>query len=367
MVSFADTVEIKPKVATSTYSGEHVSSGVPIPKPLRVAAFHPDEWESFIEEWASSLKSEYFKVRRFGGAGDSGVDVAAFVVDETFEGGWDNYQCKRYDHALRPSDIWIEIGKVIYYSHIGEYPPPRKHFFVASQGIGTTLEKLLAKPEKLKAEARAAWVKHCETEITSKVQLPLTGALLAYFDLFDFGIFSSRSVVTMIEQHAKTPFHAVRFGGGLPPRPLTPPPPKDTSPDESRYITQLFEAYGEHLGEQVTGQDQLAAYPPLKEDFLRQRTRFYHAESLRNFARDTVPPGTFESLEEEVFLGVIDVVEGAYSDGLARMRATIVHAGALSPGSSPLAHVLLVPDQQGICHRLANDDRLTWVKTKGAI
>ncbi len=44
-------------------------------------------------------------------------------------------------------------------------------------------------------------------------------------------------------------------------------------------------------------------------DYLRQRERFYHAESLKNFARDTVPTGTFDALQDEIYHGVIDVCE----------------------------------------------------------
>ena len=79
-----------------------------------------------------------------------GIDVACFCTDSGFNGGWDNYQCKRYDHALRPADIWIELGKIIFNSFGSEYPVPRKHYFCASQGIGTTLEKLLNDSDKLK-------------------------------------------------------------------------------------------------------------------------------------------------------------------------------------------------------------------------
>ena len=49
-----------------------------------------------------------------------GVDVAAFLKSPQFSDGWHNYQCKHYDHSLYPSDIWVEIGKIIYYSHQGE-------------------------------------------------------------------------------------------------------------------------------------------------------------------------------------------------------------------------------------------------------
>jgi hypothetical protein len=142
MITDADLNEISARTSAARSSAEHVSTGVPIPKPTRVAIFSPNEWESFTQEWATSLNNTYCRVARFG-SGDLGIDVVGFVTDATFHGGWDNYQCKRYDHPLHPSDIWVEIGKIIYYSYKGEYPPPRKHYFVASRDIGTSLEKLL--------------------------------------------------------------------------------------------------------------------------------------------------------------------------------------------------------------------------------
>jgi hypothetical protein len=53
----------------------------------------------------------------------------------------------------------------------------------------------------------------------------------------------------------------------------------------------------------------LAAHEPLHRHLLRSRERFFHAESLRNFSRDTLPPGEFEDLQEEFFDAVIDTVE----------------------------------------------------------
>ncbi len=142
--------QLKKKPAASSATAAHVLAGIPIPKAARVKIFSPDEWEQFVEEWATSLDALYLKVRRLAGAGDFGVDVAGFMSEDGFQGAWDNYQCKRYAQPLRPSDIWVEIGKIIYYSHQGEFLPPQKHYFVCSQGIGTTLEKLLNNTAKLK-------------------------------------------------------------------------------------------------------------------------------------------------------------------------------------------------------------------------
>jgi hypothetical protein len=354
--------DLDPKTGSPVYNADHVSSGIPIPKTKRIELFSPVEWEEFTEEWGLSLKSDYQSVRRFAGSGDKGLDVVGFVVGNTFEGGWDNYQCKHYDHPLYPSDVWIEIGKIIFYSYSGEYPAPRKHYFIGSKGIGTSLAKLLAAPQKLKSEVRKNWAGYCEKSISDRIDLPLSEDLLTYFEDFDFGIFSSKTLAELIDGHTRTPFHSVRFGGGLPLRPASKKPPQKISPSESRYVQQIFEAYADHVGEPINDVSALSSRPVLEHDFLRQRERFYQAESLRNFARDTVPEGTFEDLQEDVFQGVVDVCESDHADGLARMRATLAQSAQLVVASSPLSSVTKSRDKQGICHQLANDDRLIWVQ-----
>jgi hypothetical protein len=328
---------------------------------MRIRIFSDDDWEDFIEEWASGISCDYSSVRRFGGSGDFGVDIAGFCTEAGFESEWDNFQCKRYNHPLWPTDIWTEIGKIIYYSYIGEYLPPRNHYFVASQGVGTSLEQLLNKPTTLKNETRANWKKYCETKISSTTSTPLAGDLASYFNQFDFKIFSSKSHLELIEAHSNTPYHAVRFGGGLPPRPASAKPPTGPASNESRYISQLLNAYGDKLGKSINDPSALESHASLKRDYLRQRERFYHAESLSNFARDTVPDGTFASLQEEIYHGVVDICEKTHSNGTDRMRATLAHAATLSPSPNPLSSVTKKQDCQGICHQLANDDRLTWV------
>ena len=131
---------------------------------------------------------------------------------------------------------------------------------------------------------------------------------------------------------------------------------------ESRYLQKLLDAYGDHLKYSVAGRQGLTSHPELCRHYDRQRVLFYSAESLRNFARDRTPPKTFDSLQDEIFYGVIDINEAAYSDALDRLKATVVNAGKLDVGGNALVGVTKVADKQGICHQLANDDRLTWKK-----
>jgi hypothetical protein len=363
LIQNCDLKEIEPKGIVHVASADHVQAGLPIPKAARVQIFSPDDWEGFIEEWASSLALSYAKVRRFAGSGDMGLDVACFTDMSGFAAPWDNFQCKRYDHPLMPADIHIEIGKIIYYSWRGEYTVPRKHYFAASRDVGTTAAKLLLDSTKLRESVTQAWERQCRRKITLLADVALTGDFLSYFESFDFSIFDSKNVLELIAQHETTRYHVIRFGGGLPPRPIADGPPAEPAAHESRYIRQLLDAYGDHLGERFSELSALAQHQPLQRDFSRQRERFYSAEALRNFSRDTVPEGTFDALQEEVYQGVVDICEGSHSTGFDRMRATVSQAAQIVSTSNPLAPATRVQDRQGICHQLANDDRLQWIQT----
>jgi hypothetical protein len=275
---------------------------------------------------------------------------------------WDNYQCKHYDKALTPTTAWPEIGKILWYSFNDEYTPPRRYFFVAPHGTGTTLTAFLADPDKLKQELIANWDKHCRKAITSTREIPLEGAFLNYVEAFDFSIFGSKTALELVNDHRSTPYHAMRFGGGLPPRPTPASPPEGIADKESRYVAELLKAYAEHKGESVPHAEALKSWPKLKEHFGRQRVAFYHAESLRIYARESVPVGVFEDFQEEIFTGVIDTHNVEHPDGYQRVLAVTKAARELQITSNPLITQAKTQDRDGVCHQLANDSRLQWTK-----
>jgi hypothetical protein len=166
----------------------------------------------------------------------------------------------------------------------------------------------------------------------------------------------------MIEQHATTPFHAVRFGGGLGTRPEPEIPPEDTVSMDHRYVRQLLSVYAHSIGDDQQPPDLslLDKDNSIRNHFRRQRERFYHAESLRNFSRDTVPPGVFEALQDDIFDGVVDVCESPHACGMDRLNATMSQAATVTVDASPLASVTRTRDKQGMCHQLVNDCRLSW-------
>ena len=363
-----DFANIDPMATSAIPTAAQVVGGIPIPPVRLLQVMSWDDWEGFTEEWLTFHKGKgtYHSIKRYSGPGDLGLDVVAFTSEVGFEEPWDSYQCKQYDHALRPGDVYGEVCKIIYHSY-QRTPPfnqarrvPRRHVFVSPFGVGITVGRWFKDPKRFKEEVRQKWESHCVPKIGTGIEAPLEGSLLEYFEGFSFSIFEDRTAVELIEEHAQTVFHAARFGGGLPPRGQPDAPPSEPTEAESLYLLKLLDAYGDHLGQAVTAKDDLE--PELKQHYKRQRVLFYSAESLRNFARDRTPPRTFDSLQDDVYHGVVDVCEAAYADALERLRATVSTAGQVDVGGNALVGVTKVADKQGICHQLSNDERLTWKK-----
>lgn len=341
-------------------ASDGVVSGQPIPAIERIKLFSDTQWEEFVLEWADSLRSTYSRVERCGGSGDLGRDVVATCADN--EEQWENFQCKHYRNPITPSDIWVELGKLVYYTHQGRFSYPRKYYFVAPQGVGTKLANLLKKPDSLREELVKNWGKHCSQDITSTTAINLEGDLKRHLEALDFSIFSSIPPLRLIDEHARTRWHVARFGGGLPNRPDAETPPTTPTELEAGYVRKLLEAYGDHLGRDVAEIDDVAGETNLKEHFGDSRIEFYSAESLRAFSRDTLPPGEFEKLQDEVHAGIRDEIRADHQDGYRRVVAVVKIARTLQLTSHALHSRISVRDHGGICHQLANDDKIGWVK-----
>jgi hypothetical protein len=350
-----------PPCSGTMLTAAQIQSGPPIGPIARIVTYSASDWESFIEEWVSSLKKKYQKVLRFTGAGDKGIDLAGFKDAKLLKGVWDNYQCKHYAKPLAASDVLPEIGKILWYSFQEDYVPPRGCYFVAPKQTSTTLTHLLANADKLKGRVISSW----DTTIRDKIitsPIPLTGSFATYVKGFDFSIFQSLPLRDVLEDHRTTPYFLARFGGGLPPRPLSKRPPEEVDAHEMRYVGHLLEAYADHQQEQRVSVADLTKWSVLKDHFRRSREAFYHAESLRVFVRDKVEPGTFEGLQQEVYDGVIDTCNAVHGDGYERVVAVTAMAQSLSLDAHPLSSSTFPSDRRGICHQLANEDRLIWTK-----
>jgi hypothetical protein len=353
----------KLKIGDGGAASTQIGSGMTFPVADLIQTFTPEVWEDFTEEWAYSQEKKYTEIVRYTGAGDMGLDILCFHTAEQFDGPWDNVQCKRYACELKPSQIWVELGKIIYYSFKREYPPPANYYFAASKGLGLKLKKLLTNPEELRNELIENWDGYCKTHISETKEISLEGELRGYLDKFDFRIFKMIPIAEMIKGHANTIFYLRRFGtAGFPERPPVDLPPDKIHPRESRYVQQLFEVYSEKLAVQLNEPAQLAKYPEMEKHFNRSREVFYHAESLRNFPRDSVDPGAFDAIRDEIYHGVVDTYDMDYADGLTRVRSTLKQAAMLTPNCNALCIRVQTQDKQGLCHHLANENKFKWVR-----
>lgn len=335
-------------------------SGEPIPPQGRILLYSSDEWEEFIREWATGLETDYVQIKRFGGSGDKGADIAAFKTNRGLLGAWDCFQGKHYVRPLTFSNIAPEILKIFLGVLGGSYILPDSYQFVAPKGCGTSLNMLLSHPIDL----RAKFIGQLATGQALIQDLDidrLTGVRdLAHED--DFTRFKSVEIFDAIEVHSRTRYHAARFGAALSARPAHQRPPENVATHETRYVEQLIEVYRERHPEDHFDATNLAVHANVGSHFQRQRESFYKAESLRLYARDAVPPGTFEKLQDDVYSGVVDVAENDHPTGYARLTSVLSHVGSLDLNRHTLISVSDIDDRKGICHQLANADTLRWVR-----
>lgn len=342
----------QPILSTSQLAGPRL-------KPSQViTVYSPDEWEELILEWANCLKSEYHRVKRYAGPGDRGRDVVGLVTPDGLRGEWDCFQCKHYKHALRPSDAYPEIAKIILGVAQGIFALPRRYLFVAPKGAGPKLEHLFSDCEQLsRAFTEALGASSALVHLSEHEVATITNVL----DDIDFSVFDTVQMDDVIEAHRKSPYHLSRFGGQLGPRPPSPDPPADPISAESKYIAKLLKVYRERCGNSDMSLSDVANQEWYRDDLARQRQSFFSAEALRTFARDKVPPNTFESLQTEIYDGVVEIAQHQHPNGYERLVSVLTTACKIQLNENALITVSRQSDKKGICHQLANDDRLNWV------
>lgn len=353
----------EPPKSIGLLTNNDILIGSPVPAIDRLKIVSEEQFEDIIREWvAGYCQSKYIKVWRAGGARDKGRDVVAIIDDS---GIWDNFQSKHYDHPLMPSDIWLELGKLCYYTFSKAFTLPRRYYFVAPQGVGPTVGDLLLNPKQLKISFLLEWDKICKGGITKKTEIPLSVELEKHIESIDFSLFTFLDPQELIEQHKKTNYYPARFGGGLKKRER---PIVNTFSDTEiplRYVQQLFEAYSDYLSSKVLTINELSKNTELLEHFNRQRECFHWADTLNQFSRDSLPAENtcFEELKDEIHHGVVDTNNDTYSSGYENVKKTITTACSLNIESNALLSVVKMQDKIGICHHLANENKLTWVKS----
>lgn len=347
------TLPDAPVLSTTHFAGPRLT-------PLQIIRTYSDQvWEEFVLEWAHCLDG-YHQVKRHGGSGDRGLDVVGLLTPAGLSGAWDGFQCKHYAKSLAPSDAYVEMAKIILGTCEGVFAFPRRYRFVAPLGCGNTLERLLSDPHELK---KLFLAKVNDDKPFNNWDRSTRNAIAAASESLDFSVFGSEQLLDVVTRHAeKSPLHQLRFGGPLPDRPAPQKPPESAGPAETRYVSKLVAAYQEALGDSEIALPQIDQHDWYRDHLWRQRSAFFSAESLRVFARDQVPSGTFEDLQNEVHDGIVEVEQADHPDGLTRLGRVLETAGSLAIDQNALISVWKQSDRKGICHQLANDDRLDWVR-----
>lgn len=326
-----------------------------------ISHYSGDQWEEYVDELVEGIQSTrgYVLAKRMGGPGDLGIDVAGFKTASGLEGSWDCYQCKQYAAPLQPSDAWPEILKVFRATVAGECVMPDAYFFVAPKGVGLKLNKMLSQPTRAKEEFITWLAKHTPTPAMSAEERTGVDALVAATDFAIFDALQARHVISM---HAATRYHALRFNSPLPDRPVIDAVPGAYTGDEKRYVDQLVAAYRERHPDDNLDRDNVAAHPSRGAHFKRQRQAFFRAESLRVYARESTPDGTFEALQADIHAGVVELAESDHADGYIRAQAVLQASASIDLQNHRLIERADLDDRKGICHQLVNDERLTWVE-----
>ena len=292
--------------------------------------FYSDvQWEEFTVEWVRALSHPYVYVTRMGGAGDRGADVAACLSPQGTSGEWHCFQCKHYVNPLRPTDAWPEMVKIFLAKVRQDYELPTRYVFVAPK-IGPVLVRHLANPTKLKEEFFKVWT-HPGSTLGSDLSELDRDAVEALARSTDFSMFEAPDLERILRLHSTTPYHALRFPVQLKPRPAVQQPPLDAALHEARYVEKLLDTYNEKYGLALQTLQEAREHERTKRHLVRQREAFYCAESLRVFARDSVPPETYEAVESDLYEAVVDVEERDYDSGYERLSAVLEAAGKHQP------------------------------------
>lgn len=321
-----------------------------------VLALTDEELEVFVREWVSN-KTQYLEVKRFTGTGDKGRDVVGFLTEQRHEGAWHNYQCKQYGRNLPTGTAMLELGKMFYYSFIGEFTLPTQYYFVAPRGVNRVLKNYLSNPTKFYTDFLSGWDKYCASKISQGTTIELSSDLNAHIQQWNFSNIDFLSVDEILDDESSKPVLKKWFDIDPGPAPDGVVPEK-ISQDELPYIGELLNAYGEREGLKIGFVD-IEKYSDHNDHLKMQRERFFDADAFFRFYRDNTMHEDLEHLRKDMQHGVAETHRADYADSLERAYAVLKQAAVVNP-SGKLAQHARVSVKQGTCHHFVNEGKLKW-------
>jgi len=330
----------------------------PVTPEQRIVLMNADQWEDFILGCCEQLRieGEYVQVKKMGGTGDKGRDIAGYIKFPPAVGEWDMYQAKAYQSPLNPSDLLADFAKFIFNVYDNTYSMPRHYYVCGTKDVGTTLFTMLEYPQKLREWLLERWKSKDGNFVTFKQKL--TPELESFITIFDFTVIKEMKVSSLLTIHSRSSKHWSTFGV-LPPVVKEVPMPETPANEEQVYVTEILRAYEDCEKYKV---EEIADIPKkYNQHFENCRRQFYYAEGLNRFSRDFVPEA-FDALLKDVRVGISPVVDDAtHPNGLKRLNETLKHATSLTATTNPLKERIRSMDLQGACHHLANSGEVKWV------
>ena len=271
------------------------------------------------------------------------------------QGVWDNYQCKHYETTLGVPAACEDAGKIIFHAFRGEFTPPRMCSFVAPHGPSTALREDAAQPGQFRDEVIKTWNSRVAPKVVENEKHTLTGDLAAYVAAYDFTSFTMRRWRKCSTITATRP--TGRPGSAASCRRQTRADAGRNAPEETVYVAKLLDVYAEETGVPISCADDLAAHAEWQDDLQKQRVRFYDAEAFMATYRDQTEPGTIESFADQILDAIDPAIAMAAS---AHGRLTTALSRREHEPASVLSAQAKIRVKQGVCHQLANADRVTW-------
>lgn len=325
---------------------------------IRIYELPAERLEAFVDEWISLKKKLYVQTERWSGPGDLGRDVVGYLTDHRHEGPWHNYQCKQLQKNLTKPGAILEIGKILMHAAEGAYSLPSRYVFVAPRGVVRDVKDLISHPEKFRQAVIDSWDAYCRDRLVDGTVVPLTPEIREKIHAFDFKSVEALDAGKLEKDPDIRPVLVKWFDDdpGPAPRGVV---PTEIQSEESSYIRQLLDAYGERIGTPFADTVAALEHERWGEHFRNQRARFFEAASFKRFYRDSTPADYIEAFEDDIYHGVIDIHGADHVDTLTRVEKVMSQAAVVQP-SGVLARHARVQVKQGVCHHFANEGRLPW-------